>query len=65
MEPENDGLEDDFAFQLGAFRFRVNFPGDLISRGGWHRGALRFPYDFHLPWGTLRETNSLHLKIRV
>ena len=27
MEPENDGLEDDFPFQLGGLMFHVNLPG--------------------------------------
>ena len=27
MEPENDGLEDDFPFQLDDLGFHVNLPG--------------------------------------
>ena len=27
MEPKNGGLEDDFPFQAGDFRFHINFPG--------------------------------------
>ena len=27
IEPKNEGLEDDFPFQTGDFRFHVNFQG--------------------------------------
>ena len=40
MEPENDGLEDDFPFQLGGFH--VNLPGRMIGR--------LVPFPFLLKW---------------
>ena len=34
MEPENDGLEDDFPLQLEIFRFHVNLPGCIHNSFG-------------------------------
>ncbi len=52
MEPENGGLEDDFAFQLDdfyIFRFHVNFQGctlpkiNISSVGGMPKQKDRLP----------------------
>ena len=32
IEPENDGLEDDFPFPGGILRFHVNLPGCIYQR---------------------------------
>ncbi len=37
MEPKNGGLEDDFPFQLGYFRFHVDFQGCMmLFPEKWH-----------------------------
>ena len=31
IEPENDGLEDDFPFQGSILRFHINLPGWILN----------------------------------
>ena len=47
MEPENDGLEDDFPFQLGDFRFHVNLLGWIRHRLKHGNGKFAHPHHFH------------------
>ena len=44
MEPENDGLEDDYPFQLGGFRFHVNLPGCNIIIDAFGIVGISFGY---------------------
>ena len=41
MEPKNGGLEDEFPFQTGVFRFHVKFPGCI-----WKQTNIPVPINF-------------------